>query len=156
MVLILSSDYHSSPQRSKPNTCQVQPRITSPLSLYHFPRTHCLTSSHPITMKLAISSLMLLAITTVIALPTPEQATPNSCIIPKGEVDGSIEKRGPSGLDSRPAKEASCIIYNSEVDGSIEKRCPIGLEARSEEEAGCIFYKSEVDGSIEKRCPPSL
>ena len=82
-------------------------------------------------MKLAINSLMLLAITTVIALPTPEQPTPDSCIIYRSEVDGSIEKRCPIGLVSRSVEEAGCIIYKSEVDGSIEKRCPIGLEARS-------------------------
>lgn len=107
-------------------------------------------------MKLAIGSLMLLAATTIIALPTPEQATPDSCIIYKSEVDGAIEKRCPIGLKARSAEEAGCIIYKSEADGSIEKRCPIGLEARSEEETGCIIYKNEVDGTIEKRCPPPL
>lgn len=75
-------------------------------------------------MKLAIGSLMLLAATTIIALPTPEQATPDSCIINKSEIDGSIEKRCPIGLEARSPEEASCIIYRSEVDGTIEKRCP--------------------------------
>ena len=107
-------------------------------------------------MKLAIGSLLLLAATTAIALPTPEQALPDSCIIPKGEVDGSIEKRCPIGLEARSEEETGCIFGVNEVDGSIEKRCPPSLRTRSEQEAGCIFYKSEVDGSIEKRCPPSL
>ena len=44
-------------------------------------------------MKLAIDSLMLLAASTVIALPTPEQATSDSCIGAKNEANGTIEKR---------------------------------------------------------------
>ena len=107
-------------------------------------------------MKLAIGSLMLLAATTVIALPTPEQALPDSCIIPKGETDGAIEKRCPIGLEARSEEETDCIFGINEIDGSVEKRCPPSLKTRSEEEAGCIFGNNEVDGSIEKRCPPSL
>ena len=83
-------------------------------------------------MKLAIGSLMmLLAATTVMALPTPtpEQALPDSCIIPLGEADGAIiRKRCPIGLELRGTEETSCIIYESEGDGSVvRKRCPIGL-----------------------------
>ena len=44
-------------------------------------------------MKLAIASLMLLAATAAIALPTPEQAQPNGCV--DSEVDGVIQKRCP-------------------------------------------------------------
>ena len=102
-------------------------------------------------MKLAIASLMLLAATIVIALPTPEQAQPDSCIIYKSEVDGSIQKRCPIGLEARSAEETSCIIYRNEVDGSVEKRCPPPLKARSEEVSSCIAR--EVDGVVDRRDP---
>ena len=102
-------------------------------------------------MKLAIGSLMLLAATTVIALPTPDQAQPDSCIIVRNEVDGSIEKRCNPPLQGRAAKEASCIIVRNEVDGTVEKRCNPPLKARSEEVSNCIARK--VDGAVEKRDP---
>ena len=109
-------------------------------------------------MKLAINSLTLLlaSTTVVIALPTPEQATPDSCIIYKSAVDGSLEKRCPIGrLETRSLEEAGCIIYTSEVDGSLEKRCPIGrLETRTPEEASCIIPRGDGDNvPVEKRCP---
>ena len=107
-------------------------------------------------MKLAIGSLMLLAATTVISLPTPDQAQPDSCIIVRNEVDGSIEKRCNPPLQGRAAKEASCIIVRNEVDGTVEKRCNPPLQGRAAKEASCIIVRNEVDGTVEKRCNPPL
>ena len=69
-------------------------------------------------MKLAIGSLMLLAATTVIALPTPEQAEHGSCIIYKDEVNRVIQKRCPIDRKARS-------YTDREVDGVIEKRYDI-------------------------------
>ena len=107
-------------------------------------------------MKLTIGSLMLLAATTVIALPTPAQAQPDSCIIVKSLADGTVEKRCPPPLNGRSEEEAGCIIVKREDDGTVQKRCPPPLNGRSSEEAGCIIVKREDDGTVQKRCPPPL